>query len=200
MGPDVEATAHHYQSAMAQVHRQLKRPSMQRSVFSMARTTPTDLVRAKLSTTEIQHRALTHLPDELLANIPENDSSYSLFQGFQASFPELTDQGRKLRRHASRGRRLLDEGPAASEAGGAKHLSHLKREKAAMMHEFELLGVRKSMASSEIHEVDNKIANLHGMRTIILERLAGLEQEEALLEHDSRLPIPVHTRRRSCRG
>ena len=54
-----------------------------------------------------------------------------------------------------------------------------------MMHELEMLGVRKNMASSEIREIDLKIANLTGMRRIILERLAGLEQEEALLEHDS---------------
>lgn len=184
MGPNAESTAHHYQSAMAEVHKQLKRPTIQRSVFSMARTTPTDLVRAKLSTTEIQHRALTHLSDDLLANIPDNDNSYSLFQGFQASFPELTDEGKKHRRRASRGRKLLEEGSSTPETGGVKHLSHLKKEKAAMMHEFELLGVRKNMASSEIREIDNKIANLHGMRRIILERLAGLEQEEALLEHD----------------
>ncbi|KAJ6444358.1 WD-repeat protein [Purpureocillium lavendulum] len=184
MGPNAESTAQHYQSAMAEVHKQLKRPTIQRSVFSMARTTPTDMVRAKLSTAEIQHRALTHLSDELLSNIPDNDNSYSLFQGFQASFPELTDEGKKHRRRVSRGRKLLEETPATPESGGAKHLSHLKKEKAAMMHEFELLGVRKNMASSEIREIDNKIANLHGMRRIILERLAGLEQEEALLEHD----------------
>ena len=192
MGPNAESTAHHYQSAMAEVHKQLKRPTIQRSVFSMARTTPTDLVRAKLSTTEIQHRALTHLSDDLLANIPDNDNSYSLFQGFQASFPELTDEGKKHRRRASRGRKLLEEGSSTPETGGVKHLSHLKKEKAAMMHEFELLGVRKNMASSEIREIDNKIVNLHGMRRIILERLAGLEQEEALLEHDSRCTAEGH--------
>ncbi|PNY28739.1 Mitochondrial division protein 1 [Tolypocladium capitatum] len=182
MGPNADAAALHYQTAMAEVHKQLQRPTVQRSVFSMARTTPTDLVRAKLSTAEIQHRALTHLSDDLLSNIPEHDNSYSLFQGFQASFPELTDEGKKHRRRVSRGRKLLAESPAASR--GAEKLPQLKRERAAMMHEFELLGVRKNMASSEIREIDNKIANLHVMRRIIMERLAGLEQEEALLEHD----------------
>ena len=64
-----------------------------------------------------------------------------------------------------------------------------------MMHEFEMLGIRKNMASSEIREIDIKIANLAGMRKIILERLAGLEQEEALLEHDSEHPNgpPMYT-------
>ncbi|ODA76223.1 hypothetical protein RJ55_08068 [Drechmeria coniospora] len=184
MGPNAEATAHHYKTAMAEVHKQLKRPSIQRSVFSLANATPTELVRARLSTTEIQHRALSRLPDELLSNIPDNGNSYSLFQGFQASFPELTDEGKKHRHRVSRGRKLLEEGPAGAPEHGPKHLHRLKKERAAMMHEFQLLGIRKSMASSEIHEIDNKIANLHGMRRLILERLAGLEQEEALLEHD----------------
>ena len=184
MGPNSEATANHYREAMTQVQKQLKRPALQRSVFSMAKTTPTDLVRSKLSTSEIQHRALTRLSDDMLAHIPENDSAYSLFQGFQASFPELTDEGKKHRRRVSRGRKLLEE--AESSPGKPKRLGQLKKEQAAMMHEFELLGVRKNMASSEIREIDNKIANLHGMRRIILDRLAGLEQEEALLEHDSR--------------
>lgn len=150
----------------------------------MAKTTPTDMVRSKLSTSEIQHRALTHLSDELLTNIPEHENSYSLFQGFQASFPELTDDGKKHRRRVSRGRKLIDDGKTSPS--DPKRLGQLKKEKATMMHEFELLNVRKNMASAEIREIDNKIANLHGMRRIILERLAGFEQEEALLEHDRR--------------
>ncbi|KAH8159299.1 hypothetical protein CIB48_g8957 [Xylaria polymorpha] len=56
--------------------------------------------------------------------------------------------------------------------------------RSTLMHELEMLGIRKNMASSEIREIDNKIANLTGMRRIILDRLADLEQEEALLEHD----------------
>ncbi len=58
-----------------------------------------------------------------------------------------------------------------------------------MMHELEMLGVRKNMASSEIREIDIKIANLAGMRKILIDRLAALEQEEAVLEHESTLTL-----------
>ncbi|KAG6040899.1 Mitochondrial fission protein [Claviceps citrina] len=185
MAPNPDATAHHYQTAMAQVHRQLTRPSVQRSVFALARRSPSEIVRAKLSTAEIQHRAVSFVPDELLSDIPEDDNSFSLFQGFQASFPEMTDEGKKHRRRVSRGRKMLQERESATSSLEPRDsLLHVQKERAAMMHEFELLGIRKGMASSEIREIDNKIANLHGMRRIILERLAGLEQEEALLEHD----------------
>jgi division protein 1 len=191
---------------MSEVHRQLQRPALQRSMFSMARTTPTDLVRSRLSTKEIQSRALSYVPEELLQNIPEAENSYSLFQGFQASFPDFTDEGKKHRRRVSRGRKLLDEGPTTPD-GTPESVQRLKKEKASMMHQLEMLGIRKNMASSEIREIDAKIENLAGMRRIILERLANLEKDEALLEHDSEVtPIPPspHPGRiltaPSCRG
>lgn len=155
-------------------------------MFSMARTTPTDLVRSKLSAREIQSRALSYVPEELLENIPEGDNSYSLFQGFEATFPELTDDGKKHRRRVSRGRKLLDDHHHTISPDSPHAVQKLRKEKGSMMHELEMLSIRKNMASSEIREIDNKIANLAGMRKIILERLAGLEQEEALLEHDSK--------------
>lgn len=40
------------------------------------------------------------------------------------------------------------------------------------------------MCSAEIHEIDNKVANLHKMRKIVLDRLAGLEMDEAGLEQE----------------
>ncbi|KAL2153401.1 hypothetical protein VTH82DRAFT_4556 [Thermothelomyces myriococcoides] len=172
-----------YKNAMTEVHRQLRKPGLQRSLFSMARTTPTDMVRSRLSTKEIHSRALAYVPDELLKNIPDGEQTYSLFQGFQASFPDFTEEGKKHRWHVSRGRRLLDEGPTMPD-GNPETLQKLKKEKAAMIHELEMLGIRKNMASSEIHEIDAKIENLKGMRRILLERLANLEQDEALLEHD----------------
>ena len=184
MGPLADSSNNHYQSAMSDLHKQLRRPNLQRSVFSFAKTTPTDLVRSKLSTSEIQYRALTYLPDELLANIPENENAYSLFQGFQATLPEPSLEGKRHRRRIPRGRKLLEDDKSDSDT--PPNLSKLKKEKNALNHQLEMMGIRKNMASSEIHEIDNKIANLNSMRRIVLDRLAGLEQEEALLEHDSK--------------
>ncbi|KAK1771628.1 WD40 repeat-like protein [Phialemonium atrogriseum] len=183
IGPRSDPASHpQYQSAMGEVHKHLRSQTLQRSMFSMARTTPTDLVRSKLSPKEIQSRAMAYVPEELLQNIPEDENSYSLFQGFQASFPGFTEEGKKHRRRVSRGRKLLQDSHTTPDSPHA--VQKLGKEKASMMHEFEMLGIRKNMASSEIREIDNKMANLAGMRKIILERLASLEQEEALLEHD----------------
>lgn len=181
MGPSSDpSTPNHYQNAMTDIHRTLRRPTVQRKIFSLAQTTPTDLVRSKLSTAEIQSRAVSSVPDELLNNIPEDTSSYSLFQGFQATLPE--DDRRSHRRRSSKGQKLLNDaergGALPSTAGG------LKAEREILNRRLEMMGIRKNMCSAEIHEIDNKIANLHNMRKIVLDRLAGLENDEADIERD----------------
>lgn len=187
VGPLVDASAQsHYQNAMSDLHKQLRRPNLQRSVFSFARTTPTDLVRSKISTSEIQQRALAYLPDDLLNSIPENDNQYSLFQGFQATLPDAsTDADKRSRRgrRISRGRKLLDEGDREG-TDTPPSLAKIKRERQALATRLEMMGIRKNMTSAEIREIDNKIANLNAMRKIVLDRLASLEQEETMIEHD----------------
>lgn len=172
---------------MNDIHRELRRPNVQRRLFALAQTSPTDLVRSKLSTSEIQSRAISSLPNELLANIPEDSSTYSLFQGFQASIPESDHEHRKShRRRSSRGgQRLLGE--AEPEAALPTTRGGLKQERERLLHKMEMMGVRKNMCSAEIHEIDNKIANLNNMRKIVLDRLASLENDELELEHECKL-------------
>ena len=177
------SSSSHYQNAMTELHKELRRPIMQGRVFSFAQASPTEIVRSKLSTSEIKYRALTYLPDELLANIPEDDNTYSLFQGFQAMLPEKEGEQKKgHRRHNTKGQKLLGENE--SDSDGPPSLVKLKKDKNRLNHQLEMMGVRKNMCSSEIREIDNKIANLNSMRRIVLDRLAGLEQEEAHVEHE----------------
>lgn len=166
---------------MSELQRELRRPGIQQRVFSYAKASPTELVRSKLSTSEIQHRALTFIPDDLLSNIPEDENVYSLFQGFQATLPEEQSEHRKEhRRHNSRGQKLLQED---NDADGTP-LAKLKRERHSLNHKLEMMGVRKNMCSSEIREIDNKISNLNSMRKIVLDRLGDLEQDEVQMEND----------------
>ena len=154
---------------------------MQRSVFALARAAPRELVRTTFSTTEIQQRALSHVPEELLYNIPANNSPFSLFQGFEASKPDDDPKKRKHGRHGSKTQKLLDEGKLQGQSG----LSRLRDQKDSVNHKLEMMGVRKSMCASEILELDKKIANLNTLRKLAVERLASLEQEETDLEQES---------------
>lgn len=176
-------TSSHYQNAMSGLQKELRRPGIQQRVFSYAQASPTELVRSKLSRTEIQHRVLTYLPDELLANIPENENLYSLFQGFQATLPEGESRHRKdHRRLGSNGQKLL--GDKDSDVDGSLSVAKLKKDRNDLNHRLEMMNVRKNMCSSEIREIDNKIANLNSMRKIVLDRLGDLEQDESNVEHE----------------
>lgn len=167
---------------MSELQKELRRPGIQQRVFSYAKASPTELVRSKLSTSEIQHRALTYLPDELLANIPEDENVYSLFQGFQATLPdEESDHRKKQRRRNLKGQRLLED---ADDGDPKTPLEKLKKERHGLNHKLEMMSIRKNMCSSEIREIDNKISNLNTMRKIVLDRLGDLEQDEVSVEQE----------------
>lgn len=197
MGPLGDPSSNvHYQHAMSELHKELRRPGIQQRVFSYAKASPTELVRSKLSTSEIQHRALTYVPDDLLRNIPENENVYSLFQGFQATIPEAEDENNdehrknKHRRLGSRTQKLLEHGNQAPNEPPA--LAKLRRDRDKAGHRLEMMAVRKNMCAAEIREIDNKISNLNSMRKIILDRLGDIEQDEVqaeqhLLELDNKI-------------
>lgn len=180
-----EGVSQHYQNALGELHRELRRPMLQRSVFSFAQTTPREIVRSRISVPEIQQRALAYIPDDFLANIPEDNNEFSLFQGFQASLPdEPGSHQKKHGRHNARGQRLIGGGDDEDDTNVPPSMQKLRNQKHSMDHRLEMMGVRKHMCVAEIHEIDNKIANLNTMRKMVLDRLAGLEIEEAELEQD----------------
>lgn len=186
MGPLGDpSSSPHYQHAMTEIRKELRRPGIQQRVFTYAQASPTELVRSKLSTSEIRHKALTYIPDELLRNIPEKDHTYSLFQGFQATLPDSgeSEHRKKHRRHNARGQKLLGE-KENEEVENALPLADFKKDRNTLNHRLEMLGVRKNMCSSEIREIDNKISNLSTMRKIVLGRLGDLEQDELEIEHE----------------
>lgn len=184
LGPSGESGSNHYHSALSDIHRELRHPIRQRQLFALSQASPRELVRSKLSVNEIQHRALTYLPEEMLAKVPENSSPYSLFQGFEASLPDDDRRRRKHGRQGSRGRKLLEGKERDAKPGEPPALSNLRNEKHGLDHRLEMLGVRKNMCSTEIREIDSKILNLNSMREIVLDRLADLEQEEQTLQRE----------------
>jgi division protein 1 len=157
---------------------------LQRSVFSFANTTPREIVRSRISVPEIQQRALSYIPDDILHNIPEDNNEFSLFQGFQASLPDEPIKGTKSGKRNARGQKLIGEELDDDDASTPPSMQRLKNQKHSMSHRLEMMGVRKHMCVAEILEIDHKIANLNTLRKMTLERLAGLEIEEADLEQD----------------
>ncbi|KAI7669742.1 WD40 repeat-like protein, partial [Hortaea werneckii] len=182
-----------YRNALTSLHSSARRPYIQRSVFSLARASPRELLRTQFSSGEVEQRALSYIPEDLIRSAPEGRSPFSLFEGFRASLPEKdSDEGegdgrggrrKKHGRHGSK--KLLTAGGGAEaeeEKVGAPQMVRMRRDKARLDHRLEMMGIRKTMCTSEIKEIDAKIANLNTMRKITLDRLAGLEGEEHDLE------------------
>lgn len=183
----------HYQKAMNEIAR---RPTFQKRLFSFnARRTPSELVKTSLSKSEIQYRAVTSIPDELLYSIPpkEGEGRFSLYQGFKAmeedrvgddeeeeELPQnlLSDKAHDHHHHPNR-RRKHD--PVVDVATLDK--KGLCAEKLRLGHRLDLLEVRKDLAANEIKEIDERIARLKAMRDIVFGRVADLEQEEMQLEN-----------------
>ncbi|RMD45096.1 hypothetical protein DV735_g41, partial [Chaetothyriales sp. CBS 134920] len=182
MGDDTNQA---YPTAITNLSRSMRRPGAQRAVYSLTKQAPSELVRSRLSTTEIAHRAITFIPDEQLSNIPEHEYTYSLFQGFQATLPTSDSESEHRkghRRRGSKGQKLLQGADVAED--GPPSVQQIKKKRNKANHRLQMMGIRKHMCSAEITEIDNKIANLNRMRRIVSDRLAGLEQEELEAENE----------------
>ncbi|BFZ58914.1 Mitochondrial fission protein [Savitreella phatthalungensis] len=174
----------------------LKRPSFQKRLLSS--TSPHELLRNNLSPSEISYRQITYLSDDLLRDIPdtpplqsgENSQAFTLFQGFEASLPQPSARQLKSRasqttrnhhHHSHNHRRSGSTSGSRRKAGIATPEScRLERERDIQSSALDTLRIRKALASTEIKEVDTKLAQLKSMRSELMSRLEGLEADEAL--------------------
>jgi mitochondrial division protein 1 len=153
----------------------------------LSAASPSELLRTTLSPSDISFRQITYLPDELLYDIPETgDSALSLFQGFRASLPDAGPsmalrKGSKAHPHHRRGSK-----PPAESLTEAQRL---QKERDNLIHDMEILTIRKSLASTEISEIDSKVQKLTLLRSEFLEKLEKLETQEANLEHEGNVPL-----------
>lgn len=164
----------------------LRKPAFQTRFFSFnKRRAPSEVVRSTLASKEdIRYRALTTIPDEMLANLPRGSNNFSLFQGFQAS-----TGGNSSSKDLSA--ELQDLKLALPDENTPKEFKlhsrkDLVKNRSAINHTLDLLEIRKSLAANEITEIDRKIAYLQSTRAIVFERVATLEQEEFQLENKLR--------------
>ena len=181
-----------YKNALGELHKEFQQVELHRSVWSIARAAPHDLLFSRLLPFHSSHTRrydssmalIRLLPEGLLQNMPEGRSRYSLFQGFEASIAEQVYQLRKQKTmQDGRNNRLLG---AADRSGGrfGTLLEESRHEEQELRHRLEMMGVRKSICGSEVKEIDIKISELYAKRSASLDRLATLEQDELELERE----------------
>lgn len=180
IGQRVSATASAWinpsSSIVKDITPHLKRPSFQKRLLSS--TSPSELLRTNLSPSEISYRQITYLSDDLLRDIPEDDGkdSISLFQGFEASLP---DPPRRLIKAKTRGHHRS----SSSANGRQRHAKtsgsiRWERERDHSLHMLDIVRIRKSLASTEIKEIDSKLSTLSKMRDGLIVKLEQLEVQE----------------------
>ena len=181
-----------YQNALGELNKEFRRVDLHRSVWSIVRAAPHDLLLSKIlpfgnkkDWKNADSMALTRLlPADLLRNMPESRSAFSLFQGFEATIAEHVYQLRKQKaRHNGRKQKLLGTGIGNGDGNGTS-LSEKRQEKQELSHRLEMMGIRKSVCGNELREIDVKISKLHAKRNNSLDRLAALEQDELELERE----------------
>ncbi|AOA62659.1 Mitochondrial fission protein [Komagataella phaffii CBS 7435] len=149
------------------------------------------------------------LSDELVRDIPDErletdhggpTSVFSLFQGFNATLPEVNEEIERIKKGSSK---LLEGGfvdkesrelddpnrdplPAGITESKIKHSQnphHLKQFKAEIDYKLDLLEIRKGLTANEIQEIDIKLEKLHKMRASVFNKIALYERDEIALEN-----------------
>ncbi len=166
--------------------------------------TSTEYFKNAFSSSKTAYKILTHIPDELLEEIPEEKpQAFSLFQGFNATLPEVdeeitvsktlgADEGDFLKKLTNRDDGKEDEeddfnfrlpqGITKEKITGSYSTHKLHNYKQQLNNNLETLEIRKNLAASEILELDNKIAQLNQLRKVVFKRVAKIEQNELFLE------------------
>lgn len=175
--------------SMAVMRTMTNQPAFQKRFFSFSKRAPSEVVRDALgeSKEEIQFKALTKIPEELLFQVPPSINQFSLFQGFKATTETsakaaLTgrdDKSESANDNSIEGLKQLTDGTVSGKVTRKK----LLKDKSEIEHTLDLLEIRKDLAANEIHEIDQKIAFLRVNRNLVFERVAQLEQEEFTLEN-----------------
>ncbi|ODQ66321.1 WD40 repeat-like protein [Nadsonia fulvescens var. elongata DSM 6958] len=151
-------------------------PSFQKRMFAFSSGRPPSEVMKGATRKEIQYKAVTALPEEMLQNIPNGDDGFSLFQGFQASIPlldEMVSRNKKVK--------ALENGESKNPDDDLPDA--INRQKNTIIRKLDLLEIRKALAANEIREIDGRIGHLQTMRQVVFDKVANLEKEEIHLEN-----------------
>lgn len=196
----------HYQKAIYDTllgpHRQQDKEAV---VRYKRRRAPSEFLRANFSRDEISYRATTHISDQLLEEIPEeNGRSFSLYQGFEASIPQVDEELELFKelQLEEKSDKLLTSGVEEgvrealenrlnnplpwdiSKANIRKStdpgdLGHFKARIGQKLRNME---VKKDLSANEILDLDDQIAKLHKKRAAVFQKVAKLEKDEIFLE------------------
>ncbi|KAG5438555.1 hypothetical protein PCANB_002659 [Pneumocystis canis] len=123
----------------------------------------------------------TFLPDELLYDIPESKKYlYSLFQGFLVTFNEENNpEGYKISncKNKTTTKNNTLKNPSNQDTNNTS-LEYLKKEKDQILYNINIINIQKSLMSSEIREINEKINVLGKIKSGLFDKLQKLRHQE----------------------
>ncbi|KAK9239893.1 hypothetical protein V1525DRAFT_397055 [Lipomyces kononenkoae] len=173
-------SSHHYRSIMNEMAPSIRRPDIQRRIFSFNQGG----ARISRNSASIVGRAAPNLllSKEMLADLPESKHGYSLLQGFKATLPEPSaeegqNKNKLVRSSRSKAKEHVQE--TESEVNG---IQRLEKDKADVIRKLRRIDIRKSTVIEGIREIDARIELLNAIKLRNLERLSKFEDQELELE------------------
>ncbi|KAH3661268.1 hypothetical protein OGAPHI_006675 [Ogataea philodendri] len=115
--------------------------------------------------------------DQLLTEIPaqsEEDTVFSLYQGFSAVLPDLEQTVAPSKR--------ITNTLNADTIRSTSNIGQLLEYKDEVNYKLDLLEIRKGLAESDIKDIDAKIEQLYRLRKRMFDRVADYEKQQTDLE------------------
>ncbi|KAH3671438.1 hypothetical protein WICMUC_004618 [Wickerhamomyces mucosus] len=178
-----------------------------RDLYGSKYATSEQYFKSSFANSKTAFKILTHIPDELLDEIPidnkkiDDGKTFSLFQGFNAALPAIDEEielnkslgsnndgllktltNQEINNNDSDFSFKLPNGLTKEKISDSYSTSNLTHFKQNINNNLDLLEIRKNLAANEILEIDNKISKLNELRKLVFKRVARLEQNELFLE------------------
>ncbi|KAK9325567.1 hypothetical protein V1517DRAFT_284638 [Lipomyces orientalis] len=171
----------HYRSIMNDMAPTIRRPEMQRRIFSF-RSGGARVSRGSTSIVGNDPPNLL-LSKEMLLDLPESQYAYSLLQGFKATLPEPSaDETGKVNNKLVRSSKSKAKEPALEPELDLNGVQRLEKDKKDVIRKLQRIDVRKAIVMQGIHEIEARIEQLHSLKQRNMERLSKFEDQELELE------------------
>ncbi|KAJ8103105.1 hypothetical protein POJ06DRAFT_62986 [Lipomyces tetrasporus] len=173
----------HYRSIMNDMAPTIRRPEMQRRIFSF-RSGAARVSRGSASIVGNDPPNLNLLlSKEMLLDLPESQYAYSLLQGFKATLPEPSaEETGKVNNKLVRSSKSKAKEPVLEPEPDLNGVQRLEKDKKDLIRKLQRIDVRKAIVIQGIHEIETRIEQLQSIKQRNLERLSKFEDQELELE------------------
>ncbi|KAK7207274.1 hypothetical protein BZA70DRAFT_270891 [Myxozyma melibiosi] len=172
-----------YRSLMSELAPTLRKPAIQKRLFSF-KGTAAAMARGRATTSIADGSGEgIMITKEMLQDLPDGGTRYSLIQGFNATLPEPSEkekeQGKMVYVGKGKNKKMEPE-ESEPELTGIQRLVKSRQDAVRKMQRIE---IRKAIVEQNVTEIDRRIEQLLAIKNRNMERLAKYEDQELEIEN-----------------